>query len=103
MPVSCLEEGRTVTARVTGEVDHHAARVLMGELVRQVDTVLPREMRLDLGGVSFMDSSGIAVVLRTWKRMRELGGSLELENVPPQAAKVLKAAGVDKLIPFAEE
>ena len=100
MPVSCLEEGRTVTARVTGEVDHHAARALMAELVRQVDTTLPSQMRLDLGGVSFMDSSGIAVVLRTWKRMRELGGSLELENVPPQAAKVLKAAGVDKLIPF---
>ena len=76
MPVSCLEEGRTVTARVTGEVDHHAARALMAELVRQVDTALPKEMRLDLGGVSFMDSSGIAVVLRTWKRMRELGGSL---------------------------
>ena len=50
-----------------------------------------------------MDSSGIAVVLRSWKRMRELGGSMALQNVPPQAAKVLRAAGVDKLLPFAEE
>ena len=47
-----------------------------------------------------MDSSGIAVVLRTWKRMKELGGGMTLRTVPPQAAKVLKAAGVDKLIPF---
>lgn len=103
MPVSCLEEGRTLTAQVTGEIDHHAARMLMGELGRQVDAAMPRELTLDLGGVGFMDSSGIAVVLRTWKRMRELGGSMKLQNVPPQAAKVLRAAGVDKLLPFAEE
>lgn len=103
MPVSCLEEGRTVTAQVTGEIDHHAARVLMAELAGRVDAAMPRELTLDLGGVSFMDSSGIAVVLRTWKRMRELGGSMALQNVPPQAAKVLRAAGVDKLLPFAEE
>lgn len=103
MPVSCLEEGRTVTAQVTGEIDHHAARLLMTELVNRVDAAMPRELTLDLGGVSFMDSSGIAVVLRTWKRMRELGGSMTLQNVPPQAAKVLRAAGVDKLLPFTEE
>ncbi len=103
MPVSCLEEGRALTAQVTGEIDHHAARMLMTELGRQVDAAMPRELLLDFGGVSFMDSSGIAVVLRTWKRMRELGGSMALQNVPPQAAKVLRAAGVDKLLPFAEE
>lgn len=103
MPVSCLEEGRAVTARVSGEIDHHAARTLMAELGRQVDAAMPRELTLDLGGVSFVDSSGIAVVLRSWKRMRELGGSMALQNVPPQAAKVLRAAGVDKLLPFAEE
>lgn len=102
MPVSCLEEGRALTAQVTGEIDHHAARMLMTELGRRVDAAMPRELTLDLGGVSFMDSSGIAVVLRSWKRMRQLGGSMALQNVPPQAAKVLKAAGVDKLLPFEE-
>ena len=102
MPVSCLEEGRALTAQVTGEIDHHAARMLMTELGRRVDAAMPRELTLDLGGVSSMDSSGIAVVLRTWKRMRELGGSMTLQNVPPQAAKVLRAAGVDKLLPFEE-
>lgn len=102
MPVSCLEEGRALTAQVTGEIDHHAARLLMAELVNRVDAAMPRELTLDLGGVSFMDSSGIAVVLRSWKRMRQLGGSMALQNVPPQAAKVLKTAGVDKLLPFEE-
>lgn len=100
MPVSCLEEGQTLTARIAGEIDHHAARELMEELGRKIDAALPSQLELDLGGVTFMDSSGIAVVLRTWKRMCQLGGGLKLRAVPPQAAKVLKAAGVDKLVPF---
>ncbi|MCI8651988.1 MAG: STAS domain-containing protein [Oscillospiraceae bacterium] len=102
MPVSCLETGQTLTAKVTGEVDHHAAKELMAELGRKIDAALPTRLELDLSGVSFMDSSGIAVVLRTWKRMRQLEGDLTLRGVPAQASKVLKAAGVDKLIPFAE-
>jgi len=102
MPVDCLEVGRTLTAKIAGEIDHHAAKDLMAQLGREIDSALPRSLELDLGGVSFMDSSGIAVVLRTWKRMKELGGGMSLRRVPPQAAKVLRAAGVDKLIPFTE-
>lgn len=102
MPVDCLEVGQTLTAKIAGEVDHHAAKELMVQLGREIDAALPARLELDLGGVSFMDSSGIAVVLRTWKRMGELGGSMTLRRVPPQAAKVLKAAGVEKLIPFTE-
>lgn len=100
MPVCCEETGQTLRARITGEVDHHAARELMAELGRQVDASLPRELYLDLGGVGFMDSSGIAVVLRTWKRLREYGGAMHLLHVPAQSAKVLKAAGVDRLVPW---
>ena len=102
MPGDCLEVGQTLTARITGEVDHHAARELMARLSREIEVALPARLELDLGGVSFMDSSGIAVVLRSWKRMKELGGSMTLRTIPPQAAKVLKAAGVDKLIPFTD-
>ncbi len=102
MPISCAEEGRTLTVRVTGEVDHHAARALMTQVMGQVDAALPQKLTLDLGGVSFLDSSGIAVVLRSWKKMRQLGGSMTLRSVPPQSAKVLRAAGVDRMIPFTE-
>ena len=102
MPVSCLEEGKILTVQITGEVDHHAAKTLMEQLSGRIDAALPRELRLDLGAVTFMDSSGIAVVLRTWKQMRHLGGTMRLCHMPPQAAKVLRAAGVDKLLPWEE-
>lgn len=98
MSVTCTGEDRVLRAAVAGEVDHHGARSIMEELSRQIDQALPRRLILDLGGVTFMDSSGIAVVLRAYRRLRELEGALELVNVPPQAGKVLRAAGVDKLL-----
>ena len=64
MAVTCTEEGRHLTAAVTGELDHHRAKEVMEELDRQIDAALPRTLTLDLGGMTFTDSSGIAVLLR---------------------------------------
>ena len=50
--------------------------------------------------MTFMDSSGIAVLLRAYRRLGALGGEVRVHNVPPQAARVLRAAGLDKLIRF---
>ena len=101
MPVTCTGGGRVLRAALSGEVDHHGARAIMEELGRQIDLELPRELTLDLEGVTFMDSSGIAVLLRAYRQVGELGGSLTVVNVPDQAARVLRAAGVDRLIKFA--
>ena len=101
MAVTCTGEGRVLRAALSGEVDHHGARAIMEELNRQIDLELPRELTIELAGVTFMDSSGIAVLLRAWRRVGELGGSVQVVNVPTQAAKVLKTAGLDKLMKFA--
>lgn len=98
MAITCTGEGRTLYAVLDGELDHHRAREILAELDRQIDLELPRRLTLDLGGVSFMDSSGIAVLLRASRRMKELDGTLRVVHVPQQAAKVLRTAGLDKLM-----
>ena len=100
MAVTCTGEDRALTLHLSGEVDHHGAREMMAELERCVDAALPRSLTLDLGGVSFMDSSGIAVLLRANKRLGELGGAVTVTNVPAQAARVLGAAGLNRLMKF---
>jgi stage II sporulation protein AA (anti-sigma F factor antagonist) len=100
MPVTWASEDRNLTANIFGEVDHHGAKTIMEELDRQIDLTLPKHLTLDLSGVTFMDSSGIAVLLRALRRVRELTGSVNVIHVPEQAAKVLRAAGVDRLMKF---
>ena len=98
MPVTCTEENRTLTASVSGELDHHRAKEIMEELSRQIDVALPRKLILDLSELTFTDSSGIAVVLRTFQKMRQIQGSLVVQRIPEQAHRVFLAAGLDKMI-----
>ena len=98
MPVTCKEEARRLTALVDGELDHHGAKAVMEELDRRIDQAQPRQLTLDLSGLSFTDSSGIAVLLRTLRQMQQIGGSLRVTNIPTQARRVLDAAGVGRLI-----
>ena len=57
---------------------------------------------LDFRDVTFMDSSGIAIVIHAIRRMRELRGVVRVENVPPQPMKVLKASGMERVVVIEE-
>jgi len=100
MAVTCTESDRRLTARVAGELDHHGARSVMEELDRRIDASRPLELTLDLAGLTFTDSSGIAVLLRAWRRMGHSRGSMRGVNTPAQAEKVFRAAGLQRLIQF---
>ena len=100
MPVAFTEEDRCLTAAVSGELDHHGAKEVMQALDRRIDEALPRQLTLDLGGLTFTDSSGIAVLLRAHRRVGLLGGTMTVQHVPDQAGKVLRAAGLDRLMKF---
>ena len=100
MPVICTQEDRALTAAISGELDHHGAKTVMEELERRIDASFPRRLTLDLGGLTFADSSGIAVLLRVWRQMDRLGGTMRVIRTPAQADKVFRAAGLQRLITF---
>ena len=100
MPVTCREDKRRLLAQVAGELDHHGAKSVMEELDRRIDQARPRELTLDLGGLTFTDSSGIAVLLRAHRRMGQIQGSMRVVNTPDQAGRVFRAAGLERIIRF---
>ena len=91
-------EGRSLTMGLQGELDHHGARELMEGMDRLIEQELPVKTMLDLAGLTFMDSSGIAVILRAKRRMEALGGNLVVVNIPKQAARVLDTAGLGRYV-----
>ena len=92
MEIVTRREERCLEIILKGELDHHGAHEIAGQLERSIESALPLRLVLDWTGVTFMDSSGIAVV------MRELGGSIVLRNAGPQPRKVLEAAGLDRFV-----
>lgn len=81
-----------------GELDHHAAKKAVAFIEEKIDTHLPRETILDMKKLSFMDSSGIAVVLKTYRRMKEIGGRVIVDNVNKQPRRVFDASGVERIV-----
>ena len=94
---SAYKDGR-LTLYLKGELDHHGARQAITRIIEYIDLHLPRDCVLDLSGLGFMDSSGIAVVLKTYKSMNELGGRIWVKNVPRQPMKVLDASGIERIV-----
>ena len=100
MSVKINISGEVLTAYLEGELDHHSAKDIREQIDNAIDRNAPSLLILDFRDLTFMDSSGIAVLLRAYRRLGALGGEVRVHNVPPQAARVLRAAGLDKLIRF---
>ena len=87
---------------LSGELDHHAAKMAIPEILRHIDIELPTTLVLDFGHIGFMDSSGIALVIGSFKRAKSIGCSFSVRNVSKQANKVFNAAGIGKIITIEE-
>jgi len=98
MHFECQTDRESVTLKLKGELDHHAAMQTLRHVSEQIDSRRPTSLCLDMRGVSFMDSSGIAVLLGSYRRMMEIGGRFKAVGVSDQARRVLSTAGVDRLI-----
>ena len=91
-------DDRTLTAYLKGEIDHHHA----GELRRCIDEAIARAMPevlcLDFGKVSFMDSSGIGLIMGRYRMMQELGGIVTVQNAGKTLSKMMRLAGLERLV-----
>ena len=54
----------------------------------------PKTLVLDLGGVGFMDSSGVGLILGRQRCARSLGGTLRIQHAPEQLRRVLRLANI---------
>ncbi len=98
MPISVTHESGGAVIALSGEVDHHGARTMMAQIDETIAQLLPMHLTLDLSGVTFMDSSGIAVLLCALRQIQQIGGALRVTSIPTQARRVLDAAGVGRLV-----
>jgi anti-anti-sigma factor len=57
----------------------------------------PTTLLIDLTGVTFMDSRGVAVLVQAWKRLRECDGRMTI-NPSPSVAATLAVAGLETLL-----
>lgn len=98
---SFLESGR-LTVVLTGEIDHHCAKGYIQAIAAKIEAYTPEICVLDFADVSFVDSSGIAVVINALRAMTQIEGKLLLSGIGNQPMRVFRASGIDKLVEIKE-
>lgn len=86
-----------LTVFLAGEIDHHTAVKIREETDLQIKKLHPTVLKLNFGGVKFMDSSGIGLIMGRYRAMRMTGGSLEVEDVPKQLKRIVALSGISAL------
>ncbi len=98
---SYLQDGQ-LTVAMTGEIDHHCAKNYIHCITSKIEAYTPQVCILDFSEVTFMDSSGIAVVINALRNMTRIEGHLQLTGLGNQPMKVFRASGIDKLVEIKE-
>ena len=95
--VRLKNENEKLTAAVTGEIDHHSAREIREAIDQNLERSLSKRLVLDFRDVTFMDSSGIGLIMGRYKLLKSMGGEIIIKNANERIQRVMKLAGVDKL------
>ena len=61
---------------------------------------MPRKLIFDFGNVSFMDSSGIGIVIGRYKNMKSIGGEAYITNTRPTVRRIFEMSGLNKIVDF---
>lgn len=102
MKVDFVKKGTVLTVQLQGEIDHHAA----AEIRTKVDTYITGSnvqlLVMDFSQISFMDSSGIGMVMGRYQNMKRLGGKLCIVGLQQGVKRILEMSGLTGVIPVYE-
>ncbi|MFA6941920.1 MAG: anti-sigma F factor antagonist [Clostridiaceae bacterium] len=81
-----------------GELDHHSAEQVRSKIDNKIQDNNEKNIILDFSKVSFMDSSGIGVVIGRYKMITAKGGKLCVVNPASNVNKIFELSGLFKII-----
>lgn len=84
--------------KLIGEIDHHSAIRVRSDIDSLIFEARPQKVALDLSNISFMDSSGLGLIMGRYTLIKELGGSLVLQSPSAAVMKILSLAGMERIV-----
>ncbi len=96
---SATQSGEHAVVSMSGELDLSTAPQLRGTVVDLIDTGV-RHVVFDLSGVSFLDSTALGMLLRSFERIRTVGGRMAVVLGDPSVRRVFKLTQLDEVLPL---
>jgi stage II sporulation protein AA (anti-sigma F factor antagonist) len=97
MSIKLSVKGEVVTAYLGGELDHHSAREMREAIDNAIEMNIPSLLVLDFSGVTFMDSSGIGLVMGHYRLVSGNGKKIKVNNLSKRDYTIMKMSGIEKL------
>lgn len=102
MQVKYIKEDKQLIFKIDEEIDHHSSEKIRKRADYEIQVHIPKKLIFDFTDVTFMDSSGIGMLIGRYKLVSMFGGKTSIVNVNAPIKKVLEMSGVLKLIPIEE-
>jgi len=93
-----MVNNQVLIVRLSGELDHHEASIFRNLWQKEIERQSVQHVILNLEGISFMDSSGIGVLLGRYKEITQMGGELVLCSIQEQVKRIFEMSGLFKII-----
>lgn len=90
--------GTALKIKLRGEIDHHSAVAVRSAIDDMIRTKRPAELIIDMSAVDFMDSSGLGLIMGRYNTIKELGGTVKVADPSPSIEKIMKLAGLERII-----
>lgn len=97
MPIKTEFQENKLTAYLSGDIDHHTSAEIRIVIDLEIEKLHPERIILDFSEVTFMDSSGIGLVMGRYKAAKPYGGKISVSGASQQIKKVMKLAGLERL------
>lgn len=98
MPVSIKNKGGVLYAFIKGDIDHHTAPDIRETID---DAIISNQnaklLVIDFDGVTFMDSSGVGLVMGRYRLLNSKEKKLKIQNLSKRDYKIFKMSGIEAL------
>lgn len=98
MEVTLIGEKKALLVKVTGELDHHMAEKIKAEVDDKMRSTNAVNVIFDFSELSFMDSSGLGVIMGRYKKVRTLGGRIIVFGVNAGVLRIMEMSGLSQII-----
>lgn len=91
------DEGSALRAILPSDIDHHGAKFIRERIDASLSENMPRRLILDFSRVTFMDSSGIGLIIGRCQAAKKYAASVELVGVSNDIMRLIRICGVEKI------
>ena len=103
MELRFTKRNQTLIAHISGEIDHHTSGELRLKIDRALEQISGKNIIFCFREVTFMDSSGIGMMIGRYKQIQSLGGRVAFACASPKVADIIALSGLGRLLPDYDE